>query len=82
VVLGSEERLAPVMMTALTAGLALVPLVLAGGHPGNEILSPMGEVILGGLLSSTALNLVVVPALFARWGIAGTTRAVGGGDEE
>ncbi len=68
VLLGSEERMAPVLMTALTAGLALVPLVLAGGRPGNEILSPMGEVILGGLLSSTALNLVVVPALFARWG--------------
>jgi CzcA family heavy metal efflux pump len=71
VIRGSEERMAPVMMTALTAGLALVPLVLAGGHPGNEILSPMGEVILGGLLSSTALNLVVVPALFARWGWRG-----------
>jgi CzcA family heavy metal efflux pump len=70
VVQGSEERMAPVMMTALTAGLALIPLVLAGGSPGNEILSPMGEVILGGLLSSTALNLVVVPALFARWGIS------------
>jgi CzcA family heavy metal efflux pump len=69
VLLGSEERMAPVLMTALTAGLALVPLVLAGGRPGNEILSPMGEVILGGLLSSTALNLVVVPALFARWGV-------------
>jgi len=69
VIQGSEERMAPVVMTALTAGLALVPLVLAGGRPGNEILSPMGEVILGGLLSSTALNLVVVPALFARWGM-------------
>lgn len=69
VFVGSEERMSPVLMTALTAGLALVPLVLAGGHPGNEILSPMGEVILGGLLSSTALNLVVVPALFARWGV-------------
>ena len=42
--------------------------VLAGHHPGNEIQSPMAEVILGGLLSSTFLNLVVVPALFARWG--------------
>ena len=65
---GSRERLAPVLMTALTAGLALVPLVLAVDHPGNEIQSPMAGVILGGLLSSTFLNLVVVPALFARWG--------------
>jgi Cu/Ag efflux pump CusA len=44
VFVGSEERIAPVLMTALTAGLALVPLVFAGGRPGNEILSPMGEV--------------------------------------
>jgi CzcA family heavy metal efflux pump len=65
---GSHERLAPVLMTALTAGLALIPLVLAGDKPGNEIQSPMAEVILGGLLSSTFLNLVVVPVLFARWG--------------
>ncbi len=69
ILVGSEERMAPVVMTALTAGLALVPLVLAGGRPGNEILSPMAEVILGGLISSTALNLVVVPALFGRWGV-------------
>ncbi|MGH7673867.1 MAG: efflux RND transporter permease subunit, partial [Gemmatimonadales bacterium] len=65
---GSRERLAPVLMTALTAGLALIPLVLAGDKPGNEIQSPMAEVILGGLLSSTFLNLVVVPVLFCRWG--------------
>lgn len=70
VVRGSHERLAPVLMTALTAGLALVPLVLAGDRPGNEIQSPMAEVILGGLLSSTFLNLLVVPVLFARWGHA------------
>lgn len=62
---GSAERLAPILMTALTAGLALVPLVLAGNEPGNEIQSPMARVILGGLLTSTFLNLVVVPALFA-----------------
>ena len=65
---GSEERLAPVLMTALTAGLALVPLVIAGHKPGNEIQSPMGLVILGGLLTSTFLNAVLVPILFARWG--------------
>ncbi len=70
VVRGSRERLAPVLMTALTAGLALVPLVVAGGRPGNEIQSPMAEVILGGLLSSTALNLVVVPVLFNLWGFS------------
>ncbi len=68
VVQGSRERLAPVLMTALTAGLALIPLVLAGGRPGNEIQSPMAQVILGGLLSSTFLNLILVPVLFARWG--------------
>jgi CzcA family heavy metal efflux pump len=65
---GSAERLAPVLMTALTAGLALIPLVMAGGKPGNEIQSPMGQVILGGLLTSTFLNMVVVPVLFRRWG--------------
>jgi Cu/Ag efflux pump CusA len=68
VVQGSHERLAPVLMTALTAGLALIPLVLAGGQPGNEIQSPMAQVILGGLLTSTFLNLVLVPVLFAGWG--------------
>jgi Cu/Ag efflux pump CusA len=65
---GSHERLAPVLMTALTAGLALIPLVARGGEPGNEIQSPMAGVILGGLLTSTFLNLVVVPALYERWG--------------
>lgn len=60
---GSLERMAPILMTALTAGLALIPLLLAGGAPGNEIQSPMAQVILGGLLTSTFLNLIVVPVL-------------------
>jgi CzcA family heavy metal efflux pump len=65
---GSMEKLSPVLMTALSAALALVPLVLAGNQPGNEIQAPMGVVILGGLLTSTLLNLIVVPALYARFG--------------
>lgn len=65
---GSMERLSPVLMTALSAALALVPLVLAGQEPGNEIQAPMGVVILGGLLTSTALNLLVIPALYSRFG--------------
>ena len=65
---GSIERLSPVLMTALCAGLALVPLVLAGAEPGNELQAPMGVVILGGLLTSTALNMLVVPSLYARFG--------------
>lgn len=71
---GSLERLAPVLMTALTAALALLPLVLAGDQPGNEIQAPMGIVILGGLLSSTALNMIVLPALFSRFGRARAAR--------
>jgi HME family heavy-metal exporter len=64
VVRGSQERLVPILMTALTAALGLVPLVLAAGEPGSEILAPLSVVVLGGLLSSTFLNLVVVPAGF------------------
>ncbi|MCC6753371.1 MAG: efflux RND transporter permease subunit [Saprospiraceae bacterium] len=62
---GSVERLSPILMTALTAGLALVPLALAGDLPGNEIQSPMARVILGGLLTSTALNLFVIPLAYS-----------------
>ena len=65
---GSMERLAPILMTALCAGLALIPLVLGADEPGNEIQAPMGVVILGGLLSSTALNMLVVPVLYRRFG--------------
>jgi Cu(I)/Ag(I) efflux system membrane protein CusA/SilA len=69
VVEGSLDRLVPILMTALTAGLALVPIVLAAGEPGNEIQAPMAVVILGGLTSSTLLNLVVIPPLFARFAV-------------
>ena len=68
VVQGSMERLSPIMMPALTAGLARLPLALSGGEPGNEIQSPMAIVVLGGLLTSLALNMVVVPVLFLRYG--------------
>jgi CzcA family heavy metal efflux pump len=64
---GSMERLAPVLMTALTAGLGLVPLALSGSMPGNEIQTPLAIVVVFGLFSSTLLNMVVVPALFLRW---------------
>lgn len=63
---GSLDRLNPILMTALTTGLALIPLALAGGQAGNEIQSPMAIVILGGLISSTFLNLAVIPAIF-KW---------------
>ena len=65
IVQGSAERLVPILMTALTAALAVVPIVLQADKSGNEILAPLSVVILGGLLSSTFLNLVVVPAGYA-----------------
>lgn len=65
---GSMERLRPVIMTALAAGLALVPFAIASDKPGNEILSPLAIVILGGLLSSTLLNMVVLPSLYLKFG--------------
>ena len=62
---GSKDRLIPILMTALTAALALIPLALKGDLPGNEIQSPMAKVILGGLLTSTLLNIYVVPIIFS-----------------
>lgn len=65
---GASERIAPIMMTALTTGLALVPLAIAGDLPGHEIEHPMAIVILGGLVTSTLLNLLVVPTVYLRFG--------------
>lgn len=64
IIAGSVDRLNPILMTALTAALALIPLAAGGDKPGNEIQSPMAVVILGGLLSSTLLNLIVVPSVY------------------
>jgi Cu/Ag efflux pump CusA len=65
---GASERLIPILMTACCAGLALVPLIIAGNRPGHEIEYPMAIVIVGGLISSTILNLFLLPALYARFG--------------
>jgi CzcA family heavy metal efflux pump len=65
---GARERLSPILMTALATGLAVVPLVIAGQIPGHEIEHPLAVVILGGLFTSTLLNLFVVPSLYLRFG--------------
>jgi CzcA family heavy metal efflux pump len=64
----ARERLAPILMTAVTAALGLLPLALALGEPGSEIQAPMALVILFGLATSTALNMLIVPPILARWG--------------
>jgi CzcA family heavy metal efflux pump len=76
VVRGATERLIPILMTALAAGLALVPIALSAGAPGSEIQAPMAMVILFGLLSSTALNMIVVPILYERFGRRAEVSAV------
>ncbi len=68
---GAEERLAPILMTALATALALVPIALGGTRAGYEIEHPLAIVILGGLVTSTLLNLFLVPALFLRYGRRG-----------
>lgn len=76
IVRGGLERLAPVLMTALTAGIALVPLTLSAGEPGKEILYPVATVIVGGLISSTLLDFFVHPALFWTFGLRSARRVV------
>jgi CzcA family heavy metal efflux pump len=77
---GAEERLAPILMTALATGLALIPLVIGGEKPGQEIEHPLAVVILGGLVTSTLLNLFVLPPLYALFGAATVNRATTTGE--
>ena len=65
---GASERLVPILMTALVTGLGLLPLALGGESAGGEIEGPMAVVILGGLITSTALNLLILPMMATRWG--------------
>ena len=65
---GAQERLAPILMTTLATGLALVPLVVTGDIPGHEIEHPLAVVVVGGLVTSTLLNLFVLPSLYLRFG--------------
>ncbi|MCL4193448.1 MAG: efflux RND transporter permease subunit, partial [Thermoguttaceae bacterium] len=71
-----KERLAPMLMTALCAGIALVPLIWAAGQPGKEILYPVATVIVGGLISSTLLDFFVRPALFWLFGRRAAERLI------
>jgi Cu/Ag efflux pump CusA len=78
---GAMERLALILMTALAAGLALIPLAISGDKPGNEIQTPMAIVILFGLLTSMLLNMLIVPALYLRFGRPVQMAQEGGPDE-
>jgi CzcA family heavy metal efflux pump len=77
---GACERLSPILMTSLATGLALVPLVVLGDRPGHEMELPLAVVVLGGLVTSTLLNLVVVPSLYLRWGKSRRALREGAGD--
>ena len=74
---GAMERLVPILMTGLAAGLSLIPLALGGEKPGNEIQTPMAIVILFGLLSSMILNMLIVPALYLRFGKIALPKPIG-----
>jgi len=70
IVQGSMERLSPILMTALVTGVGLIPLAVGAGEPGKEIQQPMAVVILGGIVTSTFLNMIVIPALYLKYGRA------------
>lgn len=76
VVRGSEERVAPVLMTALTTWLGLIPLILAAGQPGKEILYPVGLVVVGGMVTTTLLDFFITPTVFLRFGRKASERLV------
>ena len=76
VIRGTKERLVPVLMTALAAGIGLIPLVLAADQPGKEILHPVAVVIVGGLITSTLLGLGVTPTVFYTFGRKAAQNAV------
>ena len=78
VIRGASERLAPILMTACATGLALVPLAVAGSLPGHEIEHPMAVVILGGLVTATLMNLLVLPSLYLRFGRSRAQRQAAG----
>src|SRR5215204_4603286 len=82
IVRGSLERLSPVLMTALTAGIALVPLVLGGTQPGREVLYPVATVILGGLVTSTFCEFLLHPGLFWKFSGKDAERLVQSEDAE
>jgi Cu/Ag efflux pump CusA len=80
VIRAARERLAPILMTSLATGLALVPLVVLGERPGQEIEYPLAIVILGGLFTSTLLSLFVIPSLYLRFGKSRRELAAAGDD--
>jgi len=82
IVRAGQERVAPVLMTALTSGIGLVPLAMAAGEPGKEVLYPVATVIIGGLFTSTLLEFLVRPALFWKFGLGSAERLVRRGEEE
>jgi Cu/Ag efflux pump CusA len=73
---GTLERMVPVLMTALSAGIALIPFVLAANEPGKEILHPVAVVIVGGLISSTLLDFLITPLIFYKFAKSAALRAI------